>query len=581
METRDVGVLRQNEQFLKKAYNRALIPCMLSILSGNINILADGILVGQKIGTSGLAAINLCVPVYLVLCIAGSFLVSGTAIQASKAMGNNQPEEVQSLYQTSISTCILLSVLLTAAGLIFLNPLTRFLCPDPEVGRLVKDYAGITLAGALPKIMIYVPFWFLRLDGRASVVTVMMTVMAAGNVVLDIVFLYLFDMGVFGAGLASVIATAAACIVGFLKLCDKKSSFHFGISVIREKKVWKEIAGAGSPSAMNNLFQTMRLLAVNGLLLKYGGSDMVACFTAVNCISAFGGCVIEGVPQAASAMLGACYGEHDNSSSRLLIRREWKSGLFYTVIFSGVIILCSNWISALYGLTISLRIPMICLAAGMIPALWCGILSGWYNVSDKVLWSNLIILSRVFLTAAGSLYLLFRSGGNPWLFLFFSEAVTVVLWYVATAIHSKRVPQETRYLLMDRSLEREGRVLDFSVESTAENICDASQKITDFCEENGMNPKQVMRISLAMEEIMTLITTVNQNSTIDFDVRVFSLQGVIGIRIRYNGVDFNPFHDRDTVDQEQLYMGIRMIESLVEETIYRRIFGMNMLQILI
>lgn len=54
--------LKQNEQFLKKAYNKALIPCILSVLSGNINILADGILVGQRLGAPALAAINFSLP---------------------------------------------------------------------------------------------------------------------------------------------------------------------------------------------------------------------------------------------------------------------------------------------------------------------------------------------------------------------------------------------------------------------------------------------------------------------------------------------------------------------------------------
>ena len=94
--------LRQNEQFLKKAYNKALLPCILSVLSGNINILADGILVGQRLGTNALAAINFSLPVYLVLCIAGSFVVSGTTICASDAIGKNQTEKAQGLYRMSI-----------------------------------------------------------------------------------------------------------------------------------------------------------------------------------------------------------------------------------------------------------------------------------------------------------------------------------------------------------------------------------------------------------------------------------------------------------------------------------------------
>ena len=89
MSTADTQ-LRQTEDFLKKAYRAALIPGMLSILSGCANILADGILVSRYVGADGLAAVNLCTPVYLILCIVGSFFVSGGAILSAQEMGNNQ-----------------------------------------------------------------------------------------------------------------------------------------------------------------------------------------------------------------------------------------------------------------------------------------------------------------------------------------------------------------------------------------------------------------------------------------------------------------------------------------------------------
>ena len=69
--------LRYNQHLLKRAFNAALYPCMLSILSNCTTIIADGIIVGRKIGTDGLTAISLCVPVYLVLCVLGSLFVSG------------------------------------------------------------------------------------------------------------------------------------------------------------------------------------------------------------------------------------------------------------------------------------------------------------------------------------------------------------------------------------------------------------------------------------------------------------------------------------------------------------------------
>ena len=418
--------LEQNEQFLKKAYGKALIPCILSILSGNINILADGILVGQRLGTDALAAINFSLPVYLVLCIAGSFIVSGTAICAAEAIGNHQSSKAQELYKMSVFWCVLISAVITAAGLLCIKPLAGLLCSQEEVSPLVMEYVGVTLAGTLPKILIYVPFWYLRLDGRNRQVTWMMLVMGVGNVLLDLLFLYVFDMGVFGAALASVAATALSCLLGFVWLCGKKSSFPLGMCVACKGISFVRIAKAGSPSASNNLFQTLRVMVVNILLLQSGGSELVAAFTAVNCISAFEESVTGGVPQAASAMLGIYSGEHDNQSARLLLARQIKSGIPYCLLFSAAILAGADLIADAYGLTKPLGFAFLCMSLGMIPALCNCILSGYYNVSGYVMWANAIIFLRTFVMPCASLFVLCRQSFIPWWFLFTGEILLVI-----------------------------------------------------------------------------------------------------------------------------------------------------------
>ena len=585
--------LEQNEQFLKKAYRKALIPCMLSILSGNINILADGILVGQRLGTDALAAINFSLPVYLVLCIAGSFIVSGTAICAAEAIGNNQAGKAKELYKMSVFWCALISAVVTAAGLLCLKPLTGLLCSEEAVAPLVMEYAGVTLAGTLPKILIYIPFWYLRLDGRNRQTAWMMLVMGLGNVMLDVLFLYVFDMGVFGAALASVVATAVSCLLGFVWLCDKKSGFSLGMSISCKDISFLRIAKAGSPSALNNLFQTLRVMTVNMLLLQNGGSGLVAAFTAVNCVGAFEESVTGGVPQAASAMLGIYSGEHDNKSACLLLARQVKRGIPYCVLFSIMILVGADFISGAYGLTESLRFAFLCMSFGMIPALCNCILSGYYNVSGYPMWANAITLLRVFAMPCASLFALCQQNGNPWWFLFTGEVLTLLVWFVATGARHHFHRRCSRFLLMDRALEETGRVINFSVRGMEEAICDASSKITVFCEENGMIPGQVMRVSLAMEEMMTLILSVNRENGVEFDLRVYSLEGVIGIRIRYSGIEFNPCCRTEGKGQmsdealekdagiDDMYLGIRMIEDMVEEAIYQRTFGMNTIQIYI
>ena len=136
----------------------------------------------------------------------------------------------------------------------------------------------------------------------------------------------------------------------------------------------------------------------------------------------------------------------------------------------------------------------------------------------------------------------------------------------------------SRYLLEDMSLENSGRVINFSLSGDTEGICLACEKITGFCEDNGMNTKQTIRISLAMEEMMTMITKENSGSDINFDIRVFVLDDSTGIRIRYDGIDFDPLSFDDDDDK---YMGIMMIKKLVRSTVYKRVLGLNTLIILL
>lgn len=572
--------LKQSDDFLKTAYLKALFPVMVSILSGNINILVDGIIVGQKLGVDGLAALNLCLPVYLTLCVVGSFIVSGCGIATANAMGRNDLQLVQRFYHLSIGLCLISSVVITATGILCLDGITSVLCRKDVLWEMVRIYSGVTLLGAAPKILLYVPFWYLRVDGRNREVSVIMSVMAGTNIILDYVFIFIFDMGLFGAALASVIAATLATALGFAFLCDGKSGFRFSIRFRLKKNEWLLIGKNGSPAALNNLMQTLRIFAINYILVLYGNHLYIAMFAPINCISEFSLCLIQEVPQAASPMLGIYYGEKDNSSARILMKLQWKYGRLYTVFFGIIVTAAAGLIAMLYGLEVSLYLPMFWLSLSIFPALLSGIFSGYYNVSEHTGWANIIVFFRVFLFPVTAFVLLYAFELEPWSFTLLGELTALLCWLLFLQIYRKGRQDLSRFLLMDDRLERERKVLDFSVEASVEAVCHACEKISGFSEENGMSMKQAMRLSLSMEELMTMILKENDGKEIAFDLRLFTIQGTNGIRIRYSGLEYNPFSNKKTLEEDE-YMGVRMIYDLAESVTYQRIFGMNMLQILI
>ena len=290
---RETG-LTQNAGFIRSTYHKAVITGMLSILSANINVFVDGILVGSRIGSNALAAINLSLPVCWAFCVIGAFFAAGTEIPAARAIGIGDTKKRDAFFRTGLNTAVLASLIITALGLAFRGALVSFLCDDPSIRGYVTQYLVITLIGALPKIAIYIPFWYLRLDGKNADVTVMTVGMALLNIALDVLFVYYMDMGVFGAGLASTIATALACLYGLLRLFAKDSPYCWRPEMQRSRKDWHTIASAGLPSAFYNLCATIRLLIVNAMLMAHGGGRLVAVFTAVNGIWGIGECVALG-----------------------------------------------------------------------------------------------------------------------------------------------------------------------------------------------------------------------------------------------------------------------------------------------
>ncbi len=578
--------LAQNASLIRGAYRKAVVTGMISILSVNINVFVDGILVGSRIGAEALAAINLSLPVYLALCVVGSFLAAGTEIPAARAIGIGDAQRRDAYFRTGLNASVLASVVITVLALLLRRPLVAFLCADGPTREYVMQYVVITVIGALPKIVIYIPFWYLRLDGKNTDVTVMMTGMTVVNIVLDVLFVYYLDMGVFGAGLASVIATALACVYGITCLFSEGSPYSWRPELLHGKRAWRTIAAAGFPSAFNNLCSTVRLLIVNALLLACGGAPLVAAFTAVNGVWGFGECVTLGVPAAGGSMLAVFSGERDNGSVRLLLREEWKTGCIAGAVFLALCVALSGVIARMYGLSESLLVPLLWMALSVFPALLMNILTTYYNMAELNGWANALILLRVVVMTWVGLQWAIAAGFSTFSFLLFAEVMTVILWWAATALYHRKHPETSRYLMADRANEESGRVLNFSVGADVDEIVSASERISEFCADNGMSMKQTMRLQMSMEEVMTLIRSVNEQEGVQdlaFDLRAYSVNGVRGVRIRYNGVAFNPFcfSPGEEDDAEDLYMGVRMIRKMVEMVNYQSAFGSNTLQIIL
>lgn len=101
--------LAQNAEFIRITYRKAVFTGMLSILSVNINVFVDGILVGRRLGADALAAINLSLPLYLALCVLGSFFAAGAEIPTARAIGIGDEKRRDLFFATGLNVSVAVS----------------------------------------------------------------------------------------------------------------------------------------------------------------------------------------------------------------------------------------------------------------------------------------------------------------------------------------------------------------------------------------------------------------------------------------------------------------------------------------
>lgn len=468
------------------------------------------------------------------------------------------------------------SAIFCVVGFLLISPISKMLSTQ-ETYNFVLDYLKITLVSGPFKILGYMPLMYLRLEGKNRKNSISMIVMCIVNIVLDALFLFVFDFGIKGAAWASVIATMIASVLSFIFLYAGKSNFAVGMKLPKKGDIWR-IIKFGSPTAMDNLLTSMKVLCMNLIFVSIGISSLTTVFAIINNLFEFSVFIQMGVPQTASAMAGIFYGEKDSLATKRLLKLEISAGLALSVVFGILIVAFSNKIGLLFGSSADCSFAVICLAFGVVLGVINNIFQGFYTSIEHLAIANVITIGRSFVFIVFFCYILRNTGDFIWLCYPLAEIADFLLFNIITLFVSKKKGLSKFYLL-DERLEKSGKSISFSVDCNTKDICDASEKIVDFCQNNNLPENKTMAVSLSIEEILMIISTKSLNMHGSMDIRVLIVDQKAVIRVRSGGTRYNPVDACDDNDFE--YLGVRMIMNIAENIEYQSTLGINTLLIFI
>lgn len=318
------------------------IPLILGNLLQQMYNTADSIIVGNFVGSNGLAAVGSGTALINLIIAFAQGAAVGAGVVVSQYLGANKKEQIKISVHTSMCIAIILGVILSLLG-VFLSPTLLEMMKTPK--EVFKDsalYLQIFCGGLIFNVIYNMATGILNAAGNSRKPLVYLAVASVTNIILDLLLIGVFKLGVMGAAIATDISQALSCILAVGYLLRVKSDYKL---YIKELKINKDIAikiiKIGLPTAIQNMVISFSNVLVQSSVNAYGATAM-AGYAAYLKIDGFNILPVLSISMAVTTFTGQNVGANKLDRVKKGMYTALIMGIIYTVFIGAVLLLTSH-----------------------------------------------------------------------------------------------------------------------------------------------------------------------------------------------------------------------------------------------
>ncbi|MDU2591423.1 MAG: MATE family efflux transporter [Paeniclostridium sordellii] len=300
------------------------IPAIIGMMVNALYNVVDRIFIGNipGVGPMAITGLGVTMPIMTIIIAFGMLVGIGAVTNTSLKLGEGKREEAEEIIGNAITLALIIGLILTIIGAAFLNKILTMFGASEGTLQYAKDYMSVILIGTIFSIMAMMFNNLIRGDGNPKLSAIIMAVGCFTNIVLDAVFIFVFNMGIQGAALATIISQGITAIWGFLYYSKGKSNVKFKkVNLRLNKKMVLEIfAIGGSPFAMQ-LATSLVQVTINHSLKSYGGDLAIGAMATISSINMIFVMPAYGFVQGMQPIVGFNYGakKYDRAKKTLII----------------------------------------------------------------------------------------------------------------------------------------------------------------------------------------------------------------------------------------------------------------------
>ena len=348
--------MSESKDFLgKEPIGKLLLKLALPTVTAQIiNMLyniVDRIYIGHIPGTgeAALTGVGVCMPLIMIVTAFSAFAAYGGAPRASIFMGQGNNESAEKTLGNCFVIQFIISVLLTAALLIWNRDFLMAFGASENTIQYGVDYMNIYALGTIFVQMTLGMNAFITAQGFAKTGMLSVLIGAVANIILDPIFIFGFGMGVAGAAWATIISQALSCAWVLLFLLGKKTTLRLRVKnmALRSNIVLPALA-LGLSNFIMQASESIISICFNSSLQSYGGDIAVGAMTILTSVMQFAMLPLQGLGQGAQPIISYNYGARNPDRVKAAFKLLLKASLVYSTLLWALVMLFPHVFAAMF-----------------------------------------------------------------------------------------------------------------------------------------------------------------------------------------------------------------------------------------
>lgn len=270
--------IRLSDHFSYGKLIRFTLPTIVMMIFTSIYGVVDGVFVSNCVGSDAFAAVNLIMPVIMILGSAGFMIGTGGSAIVSKTLGEKKLEKASEYFSMLIYLCIVSGVILSAIGIIFIKPIAGLLGATGDIANNCIIY-GRTVFFMMTGLFLQNAFQSFLVVAEKPKLGLAVTLLAGfTNMFLDLLFVYVLRLGVFGAAIATGISQFVGAIIPIIYFASGKNNILHLKKCRFNKDIIIKTCINGSSEMVTNMSMSLVNILYNMQLMKYIGTNGVVAY---------------------------------------------------------------------------------------------------------------------------------------------------------------------------------------------------------------------------------------------------------------------------------------------------------------